>query len=170
MGYQIFRCCNICFCSSTAGCLWSVKTLRSSGPSSSWRTKWLSSDNSRGTRTKRTSDRTSRAAAAAAFTLVTLIQKLMIPQSERCHFVSLADCTKKQPDGDFMWNCIIRLLRHSEGVVHKPQWQHTFYASILKVVGCGIMQLLDPTFHRFLKRDYVWLIEDIHFTNGKLNS
>lgn len=47
-------------CPSTAGWLWSVRTTRSSGPSSSWRTKSLGSDSSRATRTRRTSGKTFR--------------------------------------------------------------------------------------------------------------
>lgn len=43
-----------------AGCRWSVKTMRSSAPSSSWRTRWLSWGSSKGRRTRRTSDRTFR--------------------------------------------------------------------------------------------------------------
>lgn len=50
---------NICICSLSAGChLW-VKTTRSNGPSSNWKTKSLSSDNSRATKTRRTFGRTS---------------------------------------------------------------------------------------------------------------
>ena len=71
----IFSCCNICFCPYTAGCLWSVRTLRLSAPSYSWRTKWRSSGSSRGMRTRRTSDRTSR----ASLTLGELIYKLIRP-------------------------------------------------------------------------------------------
>lgn len=55
-------CCDLNICPSTAGCLWSVRTMRSSGPLSSWRTKSLSSGSSRATRTRRTSGKTFKAA------------------------------------------------------------------------------------------------------------
>lgn len=48
------------FVPSTAGCHSSVRTMRSSGQSFSWKTKSLNSGNSRETKTRRTSDRTFR--------------------------------------------------------------------------------------------------------------
>lgn len=66
---------------STAGCRWSVRTMRLRGPSFSWRMKSLSWGNSRGTRTRRTSDRTSRTAAFTRTTGLNLWSLRRFPSS-----------------------------------------------------------------------------------------
>lgn len=96
---------------STAGCLWSVRTMRSSEPSSSWRTNCLSSDSSRGTRTRRTSGRTSR--------LLTLSSQ---HRTENL-LVGWSWTVKQHEEGEF--TCP-RHLKHSDRITRHPQQQQMF--------------------------------------------
>lgn len=96
---------------STAGCLWSVRTMRSSEPSSSWRTNCLSSDSSRETRTRRTSGRTSR--------LLTLSSQ---HRTENL-LVGWSWTVKQHEEGEF--TCP-RHLKHSDRITRHPQQQQMF--------------------------------------------